>query len=136
MKKTETLEIRFKSLDDFKSEVTTALSKKKKLVQPTHLILFESVTAFRSFMTIQKIEILTVIANREPGSIYELAKLVDRDFAAVLRDCVSLEGTSFIRLEEKKNGRESKMPVLMFPYSKIVIYLPSSPYQIDFKEVA
>ncbi len=87
-------------------------------------------------MTIQKIEILTTIATQKPSSIYELAKLVDRDFAAVLRDCTSLKGTGFIKLQATKGTKRTKIPRLAFDYVAIAIELPHSPYQIEFKHAA
>jgi predicted transcriptional regulator len=58
--------------------------------------------------------------------------LVDRDFAAVLKDCNSLEMTGFIRLEDKDNSRKSKAPTLSFPYTAIHVFLPTNAYQIKF----
>jgi len=136
MKKNEILEIHFQSLKDFKKEVTSALSKRKTSIQPKNTIVFESVSGFRNFMTVQKVEILTVIAVKEPKTIYELAKIVDRDFAGVLRDCVALETTGFITLKKANDAKGSKKPALAFPYMCISIQLPNSPYRIEFEEAA
>ena len=136
MKKNDVLEIHFQSFKDFKKEVTSALAKKKASVQPKNVIYFESVNGFRNFMSVQKVEILTVIHVLEPKTIYELAKLVDRDFAAVLRDCSALEATGFITLNESKDAKNSKRPALVFPYKKIIIHLPNRPYSIEFREAA
>src|SRR5262249_44513846 len=106
------------------------------LIQPKHIIYFESVVGFRNFMTMQKVEILTVIYNCKPKTIYELAKTVDRDFAGVLRDCTSLKTTGFIDLKETKDAKGSKRPVLSFPYKRITVFLSRSPYEIAFKEAA
>jgi len=137
MKKSKILEIHFQPLKDFKKEVKQALRERKKLIQPHHHIYFESVADFRKFMTIQKIELLTTIAIHEPTSIYELAKLVDRDFAAVLRDCTGLELTGFMKFQEAKGSKKSKAPTLAFDYTCISVRLPKSgSYQIEFKEAA
>lgn len=136
MKKSKALEIHFQDFESFKKEVKSALAKQKRSIQSKDHIYFESLGAFRSFMTIQKIEILTVIANQEPSSIYDLAKMVDRDFAAVLRDCTSLEGAGFIQLKDKKDKKKTKMPELSFPYTSIVVMMPDNPYQIEFEAAA
>ena len=136
MKKNNFLEIHFQMFNDFKREVTKALSKRTPLVQAKNHIIFDSVTSFRSFMSIQKIELLTVIAAQKPSSIYELAKLVDRDFAAVLRDCTGLGATGFIVLKETKDAKGTKIPQLRFNYCGIMICLPQSPYQIEFSVAA
>lgn len=130
------LEIQFKNRKEFFREVSGAIAKRKPLIQPKHQIFFESVATFRNFMTIQKIEVLTTIATQKPSSIYELAKLVDRDFAAVLRDCTGLEGTGFITLRATKNAKRTKVPRLIFDYFVMAIELPHSPYQIEFKHAA
>ena len=114
----------------------TALKTRKPLIQPKNIIYFESIEGFRNFMTMQKVEVLTVIYNCEPKTIYELAKIVDRDFAAVLRDCTALKTTGFIDLKESKDAKGSKKPVLSFPYKCISVFLPRSPYQIEFNEAA
>ena len=84
-------------------------------------------------MTIQKIELLTVIANRKLSSMYELAQIVDRDFAAVLRDCMGLSTTGFIHLKDTKDKKGTKVPQLRFNYSGLIVYLPENPYQIEFQ---
>ena len=132
MKKINFLEIHFQSLESFKKEAATALSKQVVSKQPANQIVFDSVASFRSFMTIQKIELLTTIATQKPSSIYVLAKLVARDFAAVLRDCVGLESTGFILLKATDDAKKTKIPRLRFNYRGIAICMPNTPYQIEF----
>jgi predicted transcriptional regulator len=136
MKTTKALEIRFKSLKNLIGEVGASLKTRKPSIQPKNEIYFASLAGFRSFMSIQKIEILSVIANHTPKSIYELAKWVDRDFPAVLRDCISLESAGFIQLKEKKDSKGTKQPKLAFTYSRIIVNLPNSPYQIEIRDAA
>lgn len=136
MKKNEFLEIHFQALGDFKKEVTKALAKRTTHVQAKNHIVFHSIASFRSFMTIQKIELLTTIAVQKPSSIYELAKRVDRDFAAVLRDCTGLEETGFITLKPSNDSKGTKAPQLRFAYSGMIIFLPKNPYQIEFSVAA
>ncbi|MBI3534390.1 MAG: hypothetical protein HY072_02740 [Deltaproteobacteria bacterium] len=136
MKKLKFLQIHFQSFEDFKNEVTKALTTRSTSIQPKEHIIFDSVASFRNFMTIQKIELLTSIATRKPSSIYELAQFVDRDFAAVLRDCTGLETIGFIRLKDVNDSKKTKIPQLKFEYCGIAIFLPKSPYQIEFKVAA
>jgi predicted transcriptional regulator len=84
-------------------------------------------------LKISCVSVLTCIVVA-PKSIYELAKWVDRDFPAVLRDCIGLESTGFIQLKEKKDSKGSKQPKLAFSYSRIIVNLPNSPYQIEIRE--
>lgn len=136
MKRNRVLQIHFQDFGGFEEEIRTALSRRKHLVQPKNQIVFDSLSSFRKFMTIQKIELLTIIATQKPSSIYELAKLTDRDFAAVLRDCASLEGTGFIKLIDANDPKRTKVPRLAFEYNQIRIFLPKGAYQIEFRDVA
>jgi len=130
--KNKILKIHFQSLSNFKKDVKRALLHRGKSLQPKEQLFFDSVESFRKFMTIQKVELLTAIAVQKPTSIYELAKMVDRDFAAVLRDCTNLEGAGFIRLKETKNSKKTKIPALSFAYSVIAVFMPKQKYQIEF----
>lgn len=130
------LEIHFRSFGEFEKDMGRALARHEKRIRPYNHIYFDSVDGFRRFMTIQKLELLTVIANQKPKSIYELAKIVDRDFPAVQKDCVSLAAVGFIKWIERKSGRQQKKPILSFNYSCISIYLPKAGYQIEFSEAA
>ena len=126
MKKKKELEIHFKSFKEFFDSAERALAKRKPLIQPKNHIVFETVEGFRNFMTVQKVEILSAIYNCEPKTIYELARIVNRDFAAVLRDCTELKTTGFISLKERKDAKRSKWPLLAFPYVCISVNLPSA----------
>ena len=134
--KHDTLEIQFQNFDDFSKEIRGALAKKKKLVQKSHQIFFDSVESYRKFMTIQKIEILTAIAQQQPTSIYELARLVDRNFAAVFRDCTGLENVGFIKLVDNGDSKKSKTPVLKFDYERIRVNIPNRVFNIEIGEAA
>ncbi|MEI8348272.1 MAG: hypothetical protein WCG27_12450 [Pseudomonadota bacterium] len=134
--KNKILNIVFQSFDSFKTEVATALKNKKKLIQGKDEIFFDSIPSFRKFMTPQKLELLSAIVKCRPQSVYSLANLIDRDFAAVLRDCVSLEKTGFIVLEETKNSKNSKIPKLSFSYHIIAVHIPNAGYNIEFGAAA
>jgi len=130
------IDVYFQSLESFKKKIENAISKREKLLQPSSEVYFESVAEFRKFMTFHKFELLSAIAYRKPNSIYELAKLLDRDFASVLRDCVALAGVGFLVLEEKKDARGSKAPKLPFAYSVIRIHFPNNSHQMEFNLAA
>ena len=56
---------------------------------------------------------LHIIKTKKPESIYELAKLLGRDFKAVRHDIKLLERFGFIELiSSHKQGRERLRPVL------------------------
>lgn len=136
MKNKKEMFVAFKSLDEFGKEAVKAIKTKKTQIQPLNVIYFDTWTSFRSFMTLQKIEILTMISSLKPNSIYELTRLLDRSLSAVQKDCEALEQVGFISLEKQTTGRGQVVPRLKFNYDKIIVQLPKHPYQLSFKAVA
>ena len=71
-----------------------------------------SVAAMLSSMTAGRIELFYTIANSKPDSVYQVAQLLKRDAANVLRDVKILEGIGLVSLiTEKDGGRERSRPV-------------------------
>ncbi len=87
-------------------------------------------------MTEQKLAILAVVANKRPQSIYQLAQMVDRDFANVQRDCVGMAAHGFMKLEDTDDAKRSKIPQLAFDYMRIIIQMPTISYSHDLHEAA
>lgn len=136
MKKNRALKVQFKSLESLKKELLALPKNHKKYIQPEDVIIFESLNGFRNFMTLQKIELLTVIASLNPKSVYELAKIVDRAIAAVQKDCNALESCGFIYYDQEKGGRKTITPKLKFNYDRIIVEMPEHPYELSFKSAA
>lgn len=126
----------FKSLEEFKKEALQSIKSRKTNIQPENIIYFDSLASFRGFMSLQKLEILTLISHAEPNSIYELTRLLDRSLAAVQKDCEALEQVGFITLERKKTGRGQLIPRLKFDYDRIVVELRKHTYELAFRAVA
>jgi len=67
----------------------------------------------RTIFSNEKARILFFIKKHKPKSIYELAKMLKRDFKSVYKDLKVLERFEFIEFySEKKGERESLKPVL------------------------
>ncbi|MFH1586140.1 MAG: hypothetical protein ABIB79_05215 [archaeon] len=66
---------------------------------------FEGVAALRQLLSNEKARILHVIKHQKPGSIYELAKKLDRGFKSVNDDIKLLERFGFIELVEEKTKK-------------------------------
>lgn len=133
MKNKKVLRIQFKNLDQLKKELLDLPKSKKTYIQPEEVVLFESLNGFRNFMTLQKLELLTIIASEKPKSVYELAQMVGRAIAPVQKDCNTLKSTGFIIFEKEKGGRKTIAPRLKFNYDTIVVELPEHPYELSFK---
>jgi len=86
-------------------------------------VVFDSYEAFRRVMTPERLKVLHVIREKRPKSIYELAKLLDRDRRNVIKDLEMLEMLGLVEFEEEKHGkRRSRKPVV--PYDEIEVSIP------------
>ena len=75
---------------------------------------FEGISALRKLLSNEKARLMHVIKTKKPNSIYELAKIVKRDFKSVSEDIKLLERFGFIDLISEKSGqRERLKPILV-----------------------
>ena len=133
MKSKKAIHIHFKGLEVLRKELLDLPKKKTTYIQPKNVIFFDSINSFRNFMTLQKVELLVLIANSQPKSIYELSKMVGRALGPVQNDCQSLAGTGFIELQKQKSGRGSLRPKLTFNYDHIIVHVDDHPYSLRFE---
>lgn len=136
MKNKKTLFILFKNLSELEAEVMDTLKNGKSHIQAKNMIYFDTLKSFREFLTVQKLELLAVIASRKPSSIYELAQVLERDVAPVQRDCTVLANTGFIVLKDSNSTRGAKRPRLKFDYNCLVVQLPKLSYELKFDAAA
>ncbi len=86
-------------------------------------LVFESYEAFRKVLTPERLKILHVIREKEPKSVYELAKILGRNRRNVIKDLEILELLGLVEFEEEKRGkRKSRRPVV--PYNEIEVSIP------------
>ena len=86
-------------------------------------IVVENLDVLRKILTPERLRILQVIRSEKPKSIYELAKLLDRDRAAVVRDLEYLQQLGLVEFEEERRGkRRSRKQVV--PYDEIEVSIP------------
>ncbi len=75
---------------------------------------FEGLTSLRRLLSNEKAKILHVIKEKKPNSIYNLAKILKRDFKAVSTDIKLLERFGFIDMVSEKTGKRERLkPVLV-----------------------
>jgi predicted transcriptional regulator len=83
-------------------------------------LICDSMEAMLKVMSRSRFEAFAAIVERRPLSVYELAKVLEKDTANVLRDVKSLEGLGLIKLKSVKDGdRERLVPTPL--YDKIVL---------------
>jgi len=75
---------------------------------------FEGISALRRLLSNEKARLLHLIKTKQPGSIYQLAKLLKRDFKSVTEDIRLLERFGFIDLIAEKSGKRERLkPILV-----------------------
>ena len=75
---------------------------------------FSGMSALRQLLSNEKARIIHTIKTEQPGSIYELAKKLERSFKSVSDDIKVLERFGFIELiEEKTKNRIRHKPEIV-----------------------
>ena len=93
---------------------------RKLMLKPKKGLSFNSVESFREFFTPKRIELLQVIKHKQPKSIYELAKLTNREIKSVVMDIKILEKYSLIDTKKVAvKGGYKVRPI--FDYDKLTV---------------
>jgi len=80
----------------------------------------EDIELLRKLFSNEKTRILHTLKVKKPKSIYDLAKILGRDFKSVYSDLKFLERFGFIEFySEKKGNREALKPVLKIDSLKL-----------------
>ncbi len=75
---------------------------------------YEGLEALRKLLSNERARILNTIKHKRPKSIYQLAKILQRDFKAVQEDVKLLERFGFLDLIAEKSGKRERLkPVLI-----------------------
>lgn len=108
--KAKKLKVIIKSNAQIKAEMINALKGKIRTIQKDNEIVFNSIESFVQILTKTRIEILIYLNHNSPGSIYALAKGLERDFKNVHSDVKKLAELSLIDLEPTGNSRNGLIP--------------------------
>ena len=85
---------------------------------------FSDISALRQLLSNEKARMLFTLQNKKPSSIYQLARLLGRDFKSVRKDVELLKQFGFIRFQsESKGKRKSIRPILNLNKLEISINL-------------
>lgn len=114
-----TVKNRTQALKNFAEMLQRA--RKGEDITPHYEVSFENIEALRKVLTEKRLELLHVIKEQSPDSIYELAQLVDRDINSVKDDIHILEELGFISLEEIHEARRRVRPLLEFDRIQVEI---------------
>src|SRR5205814_5039754 len=79
-------------------------------------VYFTSIEAARNLLTPNRLRLLRAVRRDRPGSIYELAKIVDRDLKNVQDDLRLLETYGLIRMADatRSGKRRVRVPEALF----------------------
>lgn len=72
-------------------------------------------------LTVKKRELIRVIKEKKPASIYELAKMVNRNQENVFNDVKFLDNLGLIETTKETNGRERIKPLVNFDKIEVEI---------------
>ncbi len=85
----------------------------KKFTGPQDTYDFEALATLRKLLSNEKARLLNIIKTKSPGSIYELAKILKRDFKSVSDDIKLLKRFGFIDMIAEKTGKRQRLrPIL------------------------
>ncbi len=93
---------------------TLAKSRKGKAVVPHEEVSFQNIDTLRKVLTEKRLELLHVIKHHSPRSIYELAKIVNRDLKSVNTDIGVLVDLGLVSLETLRQERIRTRPIVAF----------------------
>lgn len=114
--KAKRAKIVLKSISSIKQEWTASLNGKGK--KPTKMddctIVVTGLETVAKIFSKSRMEILRAIITQKPTSIYDLAKILDRDFKNVYSDVQFLNDIGLIKLKETSSTRKGLMPVARF----------------------
>lgn len=79
--------------------------------EPTKEI--SDIALLRNLLSNEKARILHIVKSKQPNSLYELAKLLGRDFKSVRQDIAVLEKFGFIEMIPIHKGKREKLKPVM-----------------------
>ena len=93
-------------------EVVKRIEKGEKI--KLNKIVFNDVETLRSILTTERVRVLHCIKEKKPKSIYELAKMLDRNWGLVAKDIELLSNLGIVKLEKKEKPKEIIRPIVNF----------------------
>ena len=116
--KIKRIKIEIRSLDNALKEAGEVFEKlsKGETVQKKTAIYFNNLKEMRKVLTEKRLELLKIIKDKKPASVYALARMVNRDIKNVLQDLSYLQELGLVEITET---RDKKIPHV--GYDKIAL---------------
>ncbi len=99
-------------LKDFRTTWKAVATGKK--VRPSKGTYFTSLEAARKVLTPKRLQLLRAIRQSRPNSVYQLARLIGRDFKNVHADVQALAAYGLVSLKKARAGRRPTVPRVPF----------------------
>jgi predicted transcriptional regulator len=109
-------------MGDFVTTFEAVRSGQRVPKGPRKEVGFACIEAARNFLTREQLALLRTIRSRHLGSLYELAKMVGRDFKNVQEDIGILERHGLVRITKEPRGKR-KVKVPQVPFEEIALRL-------------
>ncbi len=121
MSKTLTIEIRPPAdlAGDFREAFRAA--RQGRTFKRREGVYFTSLEAARNFLTKERLALLHAIREKRPRSIYEPAKMADRDLKNVQQDVKLLERHGLVKFTERRRGEKGKVRIPEAPFDEIAL---------------
>ena len=84
-------------------------------------VYFTSIEAARNLLTPNRLALLRAIRTKRPGSIYELAKITDRDLKNVQGDLRLLERYGLVRIGHGRSSGKRKVRIPQAVFNEIAL---------------
>ncbi len=122
--KVKDIRVSIKSKEDLFNEFKEVWGRieKGEQVKKQEGISFENIEAMRKILSEERLRILKTIKKEHPKSIYELAKILNRDIKNTFDDVQFLAKIGLIELKKIKEGREKTVPKVN--YDRILLEIP------------
>jgi predicted transcriptional regulator len=103
-------------------EVMEMLERGEKVSRKKPAIYFENIEVMRKAITTERLRLLTVIKEQHPTSIYELAKMLNRNHKTVSGDVRYLSDLGLIEIAKgKSDNRDKTMPIVRYEKIRLEI---------------
>jgi len=110
--KVKNIKIGVRSLDTAFEEWAQTFEKVRrgKKIDKRRGVYFTSLEAMRKVLTEKRLELLHIIKEQQPDSVYELSKIVKRDLKNINSDLELLRDIGLVSMSKARKGRERVIP--------------------------
>ncbi len=110
--KVKNIKIGVRSLDTAFEEWAQTFEKVRRgrRIDKSRGVYFTSLEAIRKVLTEKRLELLHIIKEQQPDSVYELSKIVKRDLKNINSDLELLRDIGLVSMSKARKGRERVIP--------------------------